>query len=112
MGQGEGIPIIIHIDTREVCRIQANCVRGLCFSVPLFGGLLQRAGQKEDEGVLQAEGTAYAKADSCWGRRRLWESGERWTDSGAGPGWGGGGLADKKDAASPGLGAGLAAWEA
>ena len=67
MGQGEGIPIIFHIDTREVCRIQANCVRGLCFSVPLFGGLLQRAGQKEGEGVLQAEGTAYAKADSCCG---------------------------------------------
>lgn len=81
--------------------------------MPLFGGLLQRAGQKEDEGVLQAEGTAYAKAGSRrWGTRRPWESRERWTDCGAGPRWGGGGLADKKDAASPSLGAGLAAWEA
>ena len=79
--------------------------------MPLFGGLLQRAGQKGGEGLLQAEGTACAKAGSCWGRRQLWESRERWTDSGPGPGWPGGGLADKKGDESPGLGAGLAAWE-
>lgn len=61
MEQREGIPIIVHIYTHEIYRIQANCVRGLCFPMPLFGGLLQRAGQKGDEGVLQAEGTACAK---------------------------------------------------
>ena len=106
---GREVPLLstfTHVKSTE----SRQTVRGLCFPMPLFGGLLQRAGQKRGERLLQAEGTACAKAGSCWGRRRLWESRERWTGSGPGPGWPGGGLADK-DAESPGLGAGLAAWE-
>ena len=34
MGQGEGIPIVIHIYTREVYRIQANCVGACAFQCP------------------------------------------------------------------------------
>lgn len=90
--QREGIPIIVHIYTHEIYRIQANCVRGLCFPMPLFGGLLQRAGQKGDEGGAPGGGHSLCKAGSFWSRRQPWDPGRDGQTLGPGRGGLGEGL--------------------